>query len=196
MNTAAHLIFGAAAFARSGQPRVTGAAIFGALLPDLSLYLMAGWSLFVMAIPAERVFDELYYSDAWQSVFAVDNSIPFWAFALALGLWRRWPVLVAFAGAGLLHLAFDFALHHDDARAHFWPLSTWVFRSPISYWDRDHFANIVGPVEIAVSLGLCVVLWRRFTSWQGRALVVLAAVAEAAPGIVLVLIFRGVMPHN
>ncbi|WP_328795072.1 hypothetical protein [Jannaschia marina] len=42
MNTPAHLIIGLAAFGKPGRPRVTAAALCGALLPDLSLYLMAG----------------------------------------------------------------------------------------------------------------------------------------------------------
>lgn len=109
MNTPAHLIFGAAAFGKPGRPDVTAAAVFGALLPDLSLYLMVSWAMFVRGIDARVIFDELYFSEAWQAVFAVDNSMPIWGIALALGLWRRWPVLTAFAGAGLLHLVFDLA---------------------------------------------------------------------------------------
>ncbi|MEJ6403518.1 hypothetical protein [Yoonia sp. 2307UL14-13] len=48
MNTPAHLIFGMTAFGRSGQVKVTAAALFGALLPDLSLYLLAGWHLNIL----------------------------------------------------------------------------------------------------------------------------------------------------
>jgi len=189
MNTPAHLIFGAAAFGRAGQPGVTTAAILGALTPDISLYALVGWAMFVQGIEPRVIFGEMYFSDAWQSVFAVDNSVPFWALALGVGLWRRWPVLVAFAGAGLLHLAFDLPLHNEDARLHFWPISDWVFRSPLSYWDPRHHGLIVGPLEIAVSLILCGVLWRRYRSWQGRVLIGAAALLEAAPGIMFALIF-------
>lgn len=191
MNTPAHLIFGAAAFGKPGRPDVTAAAVFGALLPDLSLYLMVSWAMFVQGIDARVIFDELYFSDAWQAVFAVDNSMPIWGIALALGLWRRWPVLTAFAAAGLLHLVFDFGLHHEDARRHFWPVSDAVFRSPFSYWDRNHYGQIISPLEIAVSLALCVLLWRRFAGRLARGLIVLAAVAEAAPGILFALMFSG-----
>jgi hypothetical protein len=191
MNTPAHLIFGTAAFAKPDRPYVTTAAIAGALLPDLSLYLLVGWAMLIQGIDARIIFDELYFSPAWQGIFAVDNSIPLWGAVLALALWLRAPILMAFAGAGLLHVVFDLALHHDDARRHFWPLSDWVFQSPVSYWDGDHYGNIAGPLEIAVSLALCVVLWRRFRSILARALIVTAALAEAAPGILFAVMFAG-----
>jgi hypothetical protein len=191
VNTPAHLIFGAAVFARPNAPAVNAAALFGALLPDLSLYLLTSWSLFVLAIPPETVFGELYFSPEWQGIFAVDNSIPLWALGLGIGLALRSRVLIAFAGAGLLHLVFDFALHHDDARRHFWPITDFVFRSPVSYWDPRHFGNIFGPLEIAVSLLLCALLWRRFKGWFARALIVAAAIAEMMPGLMFLVMFHG-----
>jgi hypothetical protein len=191
MNTPAHLIFAAAAFARPGKPAVCWAAVLGGLAPDISLYTMVGWSIFVLGIPARVVFDELYFSDGWQAVFAVDNSLPFWGIALALGVWRRWPVLVAFAGAGVLHLAFDLPLHNEDARRHFWPISDWVFRSPLSYWDPRHFGQFVAPVEVAACIALAVVLWRRFVGWQARALIAAVLVLESAPAVMFALMFSG-----
>jgi hypothetical protein len=191
LNTPAHLIFGAAAFARPGRPVLCAAALAGALLPDLSLYLMVAWSRWVAGIPARTIFDDLYFSSAWQQVFAVDNSIPLWSLLLAAGWIARSPVAIAFAGAGLLHLAFDFPLHHDDARRHFWPLTDWVFASPVSYWDSRHYGNIAAPLEIIACVGLSVVLWRRFKGSFARALIVLGLLAEAAPGIIFALMFSG-----
>ena len=189
MNTPAHLIFGIAAFGRPDSPRVTVAALAGALTPDLSLYLLAGWALVVQGLPPQTVFGTLYCSDAWQAIFRVDNSIPLWALALAAGAWARSPVAVAFAGAGLLHLVCDFPLHHDDARAHFWPLGDWVFVSPVSYWDPAHHGRVAGTIEALVSLALAVWLWRRFRSLAMRALIGLLAVAELLPAILFALVF-------
>ena len=110
--------------------------------------------------------------------------------ALLLAVLLRRPVLLAFAGSGFLHALVDFFVHHDDARAQFWPLTSWKFQSPISYWDRAHFGQYVGPLEIVISLGLCVLLWRRFHRMPARALIVLAAVAETAPSIMF-----GLMLH-
>lgn len=86
-----------------------------------------------------------------------------WGIAFALGAMARSPVMVALCGAALLHLGFDFLLHNDDGRAHFWPLSNWIFQSPVSYWDPDHYGNIAGAIEVALSLLCCGILWRRFT---------------------------------
>ena len=191
MNTPAHLIFGLAAFGRAGQARVTAAAFAGALLPDLTLYLMAGWHLYVLGTAPEVVFGELYFSEAWQSVFRIDNSIPLWSVLLAVGLWRRWPVAIAFAGAGLLHLGLDLALHHDDGRAHFWPFTNWIFESPVSYWDPAHFGRQVALIEIAVTFALCVLLWRRFEGWRMRGLITALAAMELLPGVIFLMMFAG-----
>lgn len=182
MNTPAHLIVGATVFGRPGDTRVTVAAILGALLPDASLFVMAGWELFVRGTSSSVVFNTLYFSERWQSVFAIDNSIPLWLAGLALGIARRSRLMVAFTGAGLLHLVADFLLHHDDARRMFWPLTDWVFRSPVSYWDPQHYGQIAGPTEVVISFALCTMLWRRTQDKRIRALILLLALAEVVPG--------------
>ena len=168
MNTPAHLIIGAAAFARPDAPRTTTATLIGGLLPDLSLYLLAGWHLLVLGTPGETVFREYYHSEEWQRIFAVDNSFVFWGLGLVAALWARSRSAVAFAGAGLLHLALDFPLHTHDARMHFWPLTDWRFESPVSYWDGAQGGDMVGWVELSLVVGLTVaLLWRfRGTIWQ------------------------------
>ncbi|WP_170387452.1 cobalamin biosynthesis protein CobQ [Ruegeria atlantica] len=161
MNTPSHLLIGAAAFARPARGAILWAAMLGSLLPDLSLFVMVGVSLFILRIPPQVVFDELYFSPAWQTVFAIDNSFILWGLALALGLWRGWRFLTVAASAGLLHLALDFAVHADDGRPQFWPLSDWVFHSPVSYWNSTHHALLVMPVSVAICVGSYVMLWNR-----------------------------------
>ncbi|MGI9389442.1 MAG: cobalamin biosynthesis protein CobQ [Boseongicola sp.] len=161
MNTPAHLLIGAAAFGKENQKGTTIAAILGALVPDLSLYVMVSVSIWILNIPPTIVFDELYFSDAWQRVFAIDNSFVIWASAFAVALWRRSAVFIAFTAAALLHLALDFPFHTEDARMHFWPVSDWVFESPISYWDRAAYAGVVGPFEVTASCGAAFLIWRR-----------------------------------
>lgn len=164
MNTPAHLLIGTAAFGRPAVKGTRAAAVFGALVPDLSLYLLAGFAMYVQAIPPGVVFNELYFSEAWQSIFRIDNSLFLWALALAIGLWARRPLVVAFAASGLLHVGSDFLLHNDDARAHLWPLTDWRFISPISYWDSTHGARVVAPIlaVLAVAAGA-------FMIWRDRA---------------------------
>ena len=189
MNTPAHLIVGLAAFGRPGRPWTAAAALAGSLLPDLSLYLMVGWHLAVLGTEARVVFGQLYYSDAWQQVFAIDNSALLWGGLLAVSLWRRWQVVTAFAGAGMLHLALDFPLHAGDGRAHFWPLSDWILDSPLSYWDRSHHGALVGAAEVLVCLVLVAVLWRRLRDGRWRAGLIVLALAELASGNVWALLF-------
>ncbi|QFT93833.1 hypothetical protein FIU86_13360 [Roseovarius sp. THAF9] len=74
MNTPAHVIFAAAAFARPFDRRRTVAAVAGGLAPDLSLYVMVGVSLYLLGLDPGYVFGTLCFSDAWQRVFRIDNS--------------------------------------------------------------------------------------------------------------------------
>ena len=183
MNTPAHLIIATAIFAKPNNLKVTWAAIIGGLLPDLSLYTLAAWSTLVQGNSAQHVFDTQYFSANWQQIFAVDNSFFVWALIIATGVFFRKHWLWVFGGAGFLHLCFDFLLHHDDARQHFWPLTDWVFNSPISYWDHNYYGQIISVMEV----GLCAVslafLWRRFDSKVARLLVIGIATMELLPSI-------------
>lgn len=161
MNTPAHLLIGAAAFARPAHGRTLQAVLIGSVLPDLSLYLMAGVSLFILGIPEQVVFGQLYYSSSWQTVFAIDNSFLIWGAAWGIAMWLGARPLVLGTSAGLLHLLTDFLLHAGDGRPQFWPVSSWVFHSPISYWDSTHHAQWVVPFSIMACAVAYVVLWRR-----------------------------------
>ena len=165
MNTPSHMLLGAAVFGRANHAKITAAALLGGLAPDISLYVMAGWALFVQNIPPDVVFGQYYFSREWMQVFAYDNSFILWGALLGFGLWRKKPLVIAFAGAAILHLVADLLLHHDDARPHFWPLNDWVFQSPVSYWDSRYYGRVIGPLELLMDFFLCFVLWRRH---QGR----------------------------
>jgi hypothetical protein len=178
MNTPAHLIFGAAAFGKPADRRVTLSALAGAMMPDVSLYLMVSWSIYVQNISPRIVFGQYYYSPEWQRVFAVDNSFVLWGMVLAMAWWARKPALIAFAGAGFLHLCFDFPLHNHDARMHFWPLSDWVFISPFSYWDNNFHAGIVGPFELSLAMACIFLLVVRHKSLMSRGFFLLLGLGE------------------
>ena len=191
MNTPAHLIFGLTAFGKVGAKRVTAGALAGAIIPDLSLYLLAGWELIVKGTDANHVFGTMYYSESWQAIFRVDNSFVVWGIGLSFALMLRSGWAIALCGAALLHLALDFPLHNDDARAHFWPVSNWKFVSPVSYWDGKYFGHIVGPLEIAASVACCVLLWRRFQGLWMRILIATLGAMELVPGIAFAIMFAG-----
>lgn len=189
MNTPAHLLIGAGIMGKKDHPGLIWASIAGALLPDLSLYLLAGSALYLFNIPPQVVFNELYFSNAWQTMFALDNSFILWGAILALALWARNPCAIAFAGAGLIHLCLDFPLHHDDGRAHFWPLSRWVFESPLSYWDQGHGAHWIAPLEGALAALAAVRIWLFRPGWKILSLVAVLLVAELSVTWIWVFVF-------
>lgn len=191
MNTPAHLIFGLAAFGKADAPKVTAAALAGAILPDLSLYLLAGTHLFILGTPPDIVFGELYFSTLWQTIFRIDNSFVLWGIALGLAVAFRSAWAIALCGAALLHIGLDFPLHHDDGRAHFWPITDWIFQSPVSYWDPAHYGGIVAPIEVLLCLILCVVLWRRFAGRKMRVLILTLAAIQILPGVMWAFMFAG-----
>lgn len=191
MNTPAHLVIAAAAYGSPVKPKQTWAAILGGFAPDASLYFLSIWARFVQGHSWDHIFRTLYYSDTWQSIFAIDNSFFVWGALLALGLiWGR-PILWAFAAGGLTHIALDFPLHHDDGRAHFWPVSDWVFESPVSYWDPNAYGNIVGPIEALFVVGLCVWMATTYRSTWARSVLTLAAMTQIVPYIAFALMFAG-----
>ena len=191
MNTPAHLIFSAAIFARPHDRRRTLAGLAGALAPDLSLYVMAGTAIFVLGLNPGYVFGTLYFSDTWQQVFRVDNSFLIWAAGFGVAWWYGARAAMVFAASALLHLAFDLPLHHDDGRPHFWPVTDWVFESPVSYWDRAHHAGVVGPVEMGLSLFFCLILIRRFPSLRSRLLIAALAAVQLSPALFWAWMFAG-----
>ena len=189
MNTPAHLILGLGVLSRPGSPKVNLAAAAGSLLPDLSLYLLGSYALFVRSVPPNIVFGEMYYSDAWQRIFAIDNSVFVWLCAATAGWWLRRDWLMVFGIAGILHVATDLPLHHDDGRQHLWPFSDWVFESPISYWDPSRYGGIVGSLEGILCLALAVWMFRRFRSLGSRAMIVVLAASELLPALGPILLF-------
>lgn len=181
MNTPAHILTGWAAFGRKPAPRVMAAAILGGLAPDLSLYLLAGTSIFLLDIAPSVVFDEFYFSREWQTIFAIDNSFLVWGGLLAFAMYRQSAAGIALCAAALLHILFDFPLHHDDGRPHFWPLSDWIFNSPVSYWHTGHHARYVAPIAVALSvLSGFFIMKDSWKSW--RSVVVVALVATEIYG--------------
>lgn len=184
MNTPAHLVIAAAVFAKPNKTKVTWAALLGGLLPDLSLYLLTAWSTLIQDNTLKYVFDVQYFTSSWQQIFAVDNSFFVWGLIFIAGVLLKKHWLWALGGAGFLHLCFDFPLHHDDARQHFWPISDWIFQSPFSYWDSNHHGDLISLLEIGLCVALLIVLWRRFHSRFARGVIIVIALLQITPGII------------
>lgn len=194
MFTQTHLLVGAAVFARPRARAVAMAGLIGAVLPDADV-----WAMFVVerlrGASSCEIFHYLYWEAPWTTVQMVVNSIPLWFALLGAGLAigrfaegrpraaGQW--LSVFAASALLHVIADFLLHHEDARAQWMPFSDWVFRSPVSYWDPDHFGHIFMPFEIALGLSLVAITGARFRRawvWAGLGLLSLGYAGTIAAG--------------
>ena len=176
MNTPAHVLIGLAVFGRPNAPSVTLAALAGGLAPDVPMLVMVLWSTRVLGLPDRTVFGELYFSDSWQAVFAVDHGFFVWGILSGLAVGGGSAVLRAFAGSGLLHALADFLTHHDDARRQFWPITDWVFRSPISYWDTRYHGQAFAVFELALVVLLSAFLmWRLRRTWERALILAIAA---------------------
>ncbi len=173
MNTPTHLLVSVAALGKPGKSKLNLTVIGGALLPDMSIYVLFLWAKLIAQVPERQIWQVLYWQEPWQTLSAISNSIPFYAALLILGLFLRWPLFWVFAASALLHIGLDFPFHTSDAHRHFWPFSDWRFHSPLSYWDRSHHGDWVSAVEFLLGVGLIIFIWRRFTGiWVRSALAI------------------------
>ena len=184
-----------AALSNANSSLMNAAVLFGALLPDVSLFIMWGQAK-VRGIADDVIWRELYYSVYWQEIGAITNSIPLYALIMVVGLMfggRLWLSgtdnaiannfglgLMLLATAALTHCLTDLPLHVDDGHAHFWPISRWIFTSPVSYWDVNHYASYWQPVELVIAVICAGALYRRFESSWGRAAVIISLLSYAA----------------
>ena len=184
------------------HPVLIAAIVFGALLPDLSLFVMFGYAV-ITGVPGSVIWSEMYYSPFWQSAGALTNSIPLYLIAAIAGfvLVKRTQPSALFVGethpeqastnsaaiflyaisiAALLHVITDLPLHHDDGHPHFWPFTDWIYSSPVSYWDAGHYANYWVPIECILGLSIVLLLWLRTKRWWARLLLGIAAFSYIA----------------
>lgn len=183
MNTPSHMLIGAVVLARPNATKILVAALLGGLAPDLPMFAMVVWSTRVQNTPRQEVFGQLYFSDAWQAVFSIDHGFLIWASLFGLAMLRSSLVLRAFAGSGFLHIATDFLTHHDDARRQFWPLTDWVFRSPVSYWDDRYYGGVFAPLEFGLVIVLTAALVWRLKTWRDRLVILAVSSVVFAPYI-------------
>jgi len=193
LNTQAHLLLAAALLCRSSNDRpiatrtdgksecrvwpVNVAVLVGALVPDISLFVMFAQAR-LRGISDDIIWGELYYSSFWQYAAAITNSVPIYltlaiaGYCLLTQIRSTATAILFFGLAALLHCLSDLPLHVDDGHAHFWPLTAWVYESSVSYWDSNHYANYWQPVEFLIAGIAAVALWRRFHNLSARIAVV------------------------
>lgn len=129
------------------RPSATRWWLLGAVAPDLPAIARAA-ALHARGTPAEDVCARTYHCSPWREVQLGAHSV----FApLALAAVRRRGARELAAG-WLGHLVVDALTHHDDAWPALWPLSPRRWRSPLSYWQREHHARPLLVAELTALL--------------------------------------------
>ncbi len=176
MMSQTHVLMASALLARPNQKLRASAILIGAIVPDLAIFALFGWSKFA-GIPEATVWRDLYWQQPWQTLTALGNSIPLYGALLLLAviflrapraLFRPGTFLLFFALAALIHVLGDLPVHVRDAHRHFWPLTDWKFISPVSYWNPNHHGDVFKYFEFALGVILSLVLMFRFKGFLPR----------------------------
>jgi hypothetical protein len=191
MMTQTHILMGSALFSRRGNAAVNWAAAVGGLVPDVPMYVLLAWDHFVMKYSFHQIFDERYFTDTWAVPVSATHSFVLLAIPFAIGLWLKRDWLWVFGAAGLVHAADDFLVHREDAHMHFWPLSRWMFMSPVSYYDSAHYGNYMRPFELFLLMVMGIVVWRRFGAWWARIIAILPAMVGIAVPLFFMVVLGG-----
>jgi len=189
MNSPTHTLLAMAAFAKKGERRRNWAVFIGSVIPDAFIYIGWVWLTFVKGESQRRIWDEIYFDAPMQLVASIFNSLPLYAglawagYMFRAKIWGK--LLMFFALAALLHIAFDFPVHNHDAYAHFWPISAWRFISPFSYYETEHHSAVVSVIEALMAFGAIAILWRRFPRLWVKAVLSLLAVCYVLMQLVI-----------
>lgn len=183
MNTQTHLLVASALLAKRGQKARNIAIVAGALLPDIPVFALFGIAS-AMGYTSQDVFGDFYFREEMRNLMGAFNSFFVAALIAATGWvcrekWWGWPMVFS-AAAMAVHAATDLPVHVDDGHRHFWPFSSFVFNSPLSYWDRSHHGGAVSLAGAALGIICAIVLWRRFPVTWIRVLCGLAITAYIA----------------
>lgn len=190
MTTHSHVILNIALLSKRDKPFLHRYAFIGAALPDLPLFIFFIIESIIRKTPDDELWGTLYFTEAWQNFFDIFNSVPLILILLGIGYYLlNSEKVTVLAWSLLIHCGFDFLTHHDDGHHHFYPLSDFAFESPISYWDRDHYAGIVAPIERVVFLIASIYLFSRLKTRLARWCLVIVNVLFVA-SYLLFFLFR------
>lgn len=176
MRTFSHAIvtaaLGSQAKAKGGS---LAAFVVGSVLPDLPLGVLTVLALINSTdMDAAMVYmDQLYYESAlWIALhntphsFVVMAVLSLLAYAFKQNRWGCW--LLWYAAGASLHIAVDILTHAMDGPMFLYPLSTFRFQSPVSYWNPEYYGRVFTVFEYSVDALLLVVLGVRFLKARRR----------------------------
>ncbi|WP_281658473.1 metal-dependent hydrolase [Halobacillus sp. Cin3] len=166
MNTLHH---GYWTFFATRKKKYTGWFVFGSILPDIVYYVMflylsvsrRAWEVADDENPMRSLFHLVYDLFEHPVVFILrqaGHSVFVWAVVfVVLLVWkgRKLNAWTALAYGWLGHIVLDLLTHVEDAVPMFYPVSSYTFRGPVSYWDDDYHAaafSLVNTTLIVLSL--------------------------------------------
>ncbi|WP_226580540.1 metal-dependent hydrolase [Halobacillus litoralis] len=144
----------------------TGWFIFGSILPDIVYYVMflyliirrKAWQVIDDPDPMRSLFGLVHDLFEHPVVFVLrqaGHSVFVWAIVFIIILvWkgRKLSKWTAAAYAWLGHIVIDLLTHVNDAVPMFYPISSYTFRGPVSYWDDDYHAAAFSMVNTTLIL--------------------------------------------
>ena len=183
MNTPTHVVLNALVLGH-GRWRPHWLAITGgALIPDLPMVVFYLVERIVLGTPERVIWSTRYFDPGWQTFINVFNALPL----IGLGAFVAWraraSAWLAFFASMAVHCVTDLLVHREDAHAHFFPLSSWRFVSPVSYWDPGHYGALAGLVELVLVFGGAVVLIRYYGHKPWRVIAALVLLLSLVPAI-------------
>lgn len=161
MRTPGHAVINLAVLGAQVQPGAAGAIIAGAVVPDIPIVVLYVRERWLRGTPEERIWADHYQRPFWQAVIHGAHSIPLGLAGLAVSLAVGAPRAAAFFASAALHALCDLPVHAEDAHRHFLPISSYRYKSPLSYWDVRYHARYVALAELVLVLGATVAVWPR-----------------------------------
>lgn len=196
MNTPTHIIASLAALRTKDNSEFNKSIIWGAIIPDSVIYIFFVWEGIIMGNDQRTLWDELYFTDFWQYAVDIFNSFPIVLGLLAVSYLIKKKWLQYLSWSMLIHLALDVLVHNDDAHAHFLPFTDWKYISPISYWDPEHYGDILSAFEAVLFIVLSVMLYRNLTSKLGKRSLILLSGIWTALGVSVLIFFMFNQPFG
>ncbi len=173
MNTLpTHLVINAAIEKKYGEKSgiVKSAFLWGSVAPDIPLGLLSlGYVIYNRYISAQPVsgmmnsaFDNLYFNNPFWIASHNFLHSPTALLIYAILLWRykdqpntRGHWWLWFVFGNMVHSVIDILTHFNDGPVLFFPFDWHTrFQSPISYWDRSHYASQFFWVELGINVVL------------------------------------------
>lgn len=150
MNTHSHAFF---TFAALHQVEGASLAVAGSALPDALYYLAVPLLAARRGISYREAQAEVYRVPALRRMVDALHAVPVLAL-VSLAAWLWCPPLLMLCLGWASHLLIDFLTHGEGSHPHLWPLSSWKFKSPISFYEEDRFGRPFMLLEHALMFGI------------------------------------------